>query len=48
MFGSQGQVRTAALCIKLAQVELFKKHSGEWPVLLLDDVMSELDVERRR
>lgn len=48
VFGSQGQVRTAALCIKLAQVELFKKHSGEWPVLLLDDVMSELDVERRR
>lgn len=47
-FGSQGQTRTAALAIKLAEVEIFKKTSGESPVLILDDVMSELDLARRR
>lgn len=47
MFASQGQVRTAALSMKLAQMKVLKDLSGEYPVLLLDDVMSELDVSRR-
>ncbi|HEX2517256.1 MAG TPA: DNA replication and repair protein RecF, partial [Chloroflexota bacterium] len=47
VFGSRGQQRTAALCLKLAEVELMAHHTGERPVLLLDDVMSELDPSRR-
>lgn len=47
-FASQGQTRTAALSIKLAEVEIFKEISGEYPVLILDDVMSELDLPRRK
>ena len=47
IFASQGQVRTAALSLKLAQLKIFKKISGEEPILLLDDVMSELDRNRR-
>ncbi len=47
-FASQGQTRTAALSVKLAEVEIFKKTSGEYPVLILDDVMSELDLPRRK
>ena len=46
-FGSQGQQRTAALAIKLAEIEYCEKESGEKPVLLLDDVLSELDETRR-
>ena len=46
-FASQGQIRTAALSLKLAQLELFRQLTGEAPVLLLDDVMSELDRPRR-
>ncbi|MEG2857240.1 MAG: DNA replication/repair protein RecF, partial [Clostridia bacterium] len=46
-FASQGQIRTATLALKLAEREVFFKHSGEFPVLLLDDVMSELDEERQ-
>ena len=46
-FGSQGQVRTAAISLKLAQRELMKRESGEMPVLLLDDVLSELDPGRQ-
>ena len=46
-FGSQGQVRTAAVSLKLAQRALMEKESGEIPVLLLDDVLSELDPERQ-
>ena len=46
-FGSQGQTRTAAISLKLAQRELMKKESGEEPVLLLDDVLSELDPGRQ-
>ena len=46
-FGSQGQVRTAAISLKLAQRELMAKESGEIPVLLLDDVLSELDPGRQ-
>ncbi|MDR2267658.1 MAG: DNA replication/repair protein RecF [Christensenellaceae bacterium] len=47
-FGSQGQQRTAVLSLKLAEVSLFKERTGEAPVLILDDVMSELDEMRRR
>lgn len=47
-YASQGQTRTAALSLKLAEVEIFKMLSGEAPVLILDDVMSELDLPRRK
>ena len=46
-FGSQGQQRTAALSLKLAQLELGKSLIGETPILLLDDVLSELDHHRQ-
>lgn len=46
-FGSQGQVRTAALALKLAEREMFRDDCGETPVLLLDDVLSELDRRRQ-
>ena len=46
-FGSQGQTRTAAISLKLAQRELMGKEAGELPVLLLDDVLSELDAGRQ-
>jgi len=47
VFASQGQIRTAALSLKLAQMKALRQMSGEAPVLLLDDVMSELDKDRR-
>lgn len=46
-FGSQGQQRTAALSLKLSEIELVKKLTKENPVLLLDDVLSELDSNRQ-
>ena len=46
-YGSQGQTRTAAISLKLAQRQLMAKQSGEMPVLLLDDVLSELDPGRQ-
>ena len=46
-YASQGQTRTAALSLKLAQREIFFQETGEWPVLLLDDVLSELDHRRQ-
>ncbi|HHU21955.1 MAG TPA: DNA replication/repair protein RecF [Clostridiales bacterium] len=46
-FASQGQVRTAALSIKLAERDIFLEETGEYPVLLLDDVLSELDADRQ-
>ena len=46
-FGSQGQVRTCTLSLKLAERELFFEEDGEYPVLLLDDVLSELDRRRQ-
>lgn len=46
-FGSQGQQRTGILALKLAELEFLKSETGEYPVLLLDDVMSELDAQRR-
>ena len=47
-FGSQGQQRTAALSLKLAEIRLVKESIGEMPVLLLDDVLSELDKRRQQ
>lgn len=46
-FGSQGQQRTGILALKLAEIEFLYSETGEYPVLLLDDVMSELDEGRR-
>lgn len=46
-FGSQGQQRTGALSLKLAELEVFKDNIGEYPILLLDDVLSELDTTRQ-
>ena len=46
-FASQGQTRTAALAMKLAEREIYRNVSGEYPVLLLDDVLSELDPRRQ-
>ena len=46
-YASQGQQRTIALGLKLSQIEIVKKNTGEYPVLLLDDVLSELDGARR-
>jgi beta-galactosidase len=48
VYGSQGQQRTTALSLKLSELEVMHAELGEWPVLMLDDVMSELDPERRR
>ncbi len=46
-YGSQGQQRTTTLALKLAEVEIFKEEYNEYPILLLDDVMSELDETRQ-
>lgn len=46
-YGSQGQQRSTALSVKLAELELIKEEVGEYPVLLLDDVLSELDEVRQ-
>ena len=46
-FASQGQTRTAALSLKLAEREIFLAETGEYPILLLDDVLSELDSRRQ-
>jgi DNA replication and repair protein RecF len=48
IYGSRGQQRTAALALKLAEVDLMRRETGQQPVLLLDDVLSELDEHRRR
>jgi DNA replication and repair protein RecF len=47
-YGSQGQQRTAALSMRLAELDVMRQALGEWPMLMLDDVMSELDPGRRR
>ncbi|MBQ7705824.1 MAG: DNA replication/repair protein RecF [Selenomonadaceae bacterium] len=47
LYGSQGQLRTTALALKLSEIAMIKSAAGEYPVLLLDDVMSELDASRR-
>ena len=46
-FGSQGQQRSAALSLKLSEIQMLKSVSGDDPVLLLDDVFSELDSHRQ-
>ncbi|MTK13205.1 MAG: DNA replication/repair protein RecF [Clostridiaceae bacterium] len=48
VFGSQGQQRTSVLTIKFASLEIVKEVTGEYPVLLLDDVLSELDANRQK
>ncbi len=47
-FASQGQQRSLALAMKMAEGEISREHTGEYPVFLLDDVLSELDEQRRR
>lgn len=47
VYGSRGQSRTAILALKLAEVAWLKEETGQWPVLLLDEVLAELDVQRR-
>ncbi len=47
-YGSQGQQRTCALSLKLSELHVMHNLTGEWPILMLDDVMSELDPTRRR
>ena len=46
-YGSRGQMRTTLLALKLAEVEWMQERTGEWPVILLDEVMAELDINRR-
>ena len=46
-YASQGQIRTAVLCLKIAQMEIIKEETGFYPVMLLDDILSELDKKRR-
>ncbi len=48
VFGSQGQQRTVALSLKLAEAEIFYNRFNEYPILILDDVLSELDKKRQR
>jgi DNA replication and repair protein RecF len=47
LYGSRGQARTAVLALKLAELSWMRETIGEWPILLLDDVVAELDAERR-
>jgi DNA replication and repair protein RecF len=46
-YGSRGQIRTALLSLKLAEVSWIKERTTQWPVILLDEVMAELDLQRR-
>lgn len=46
-YGSQGQIRTAVLAMRLSQIDILTEYQGEAPILLLDDVLSELDMGRR-
>ncbi len=46
-YASQGQIRTAVLCLKSAQMEIIKEETGDYPIMLLDDILSELDKKRR-
>ena len=47
-YGSQGMQRIAVLSLKLAEINLFKEKTGQYPVVLLDDIFSEIDLERRK
>nr|WP_314276463.1 DNA replication/repair protein RecF [uncultured Peptostreptococcus sp.] len=48
MYGSQGQQRTASISLKLSEIELIKQEVGDYPILILDDVFSELDQSRQK
>lgn len=48
IYGSQGQQRSAAIAMKLSELELMRSQIGQWPVLLMDDVLSELDESRQK
>ena len=48
VFGSQGQIRSAALSLKLAEISIIRDKNNDVPVLLLDDVLSELDRQRQK
>ena len=48
LYGSQGQQRTASISLKLSEIELIKQEIGDYPVLILDDVFSELDQNRQK
>lgn len=48
LYGSQGQQRTAVLSIKLAEIDIIREETSQYPILLLDDVMSELDQKRQQ
>ncbi|MEJ8555362.1 DNA replication/repair protein RecF [Tepidibacter sp. Z1-5] len=48
LYGSQGQQRTASISLKLSEIELIKEETSEYPILLLDDIFSELDQRRQR
>jgi DNA replication and repair protein RecF len=47
LYGSRGQARTAVVALKLAELNWMRDHTGEWPLLLLDEVVAELDSQRR-
>ncbi|MBZ0297914.1 MAG: DNA replication/repair protein RecF [Anaerolineae bacterium] len=47
LYGSRGQARTAVMALKLAELSWMRERIGEWPILLLDEVIAELDVNRR-
>ena len=47
LFGSQGQLKMSILALKMAEIDVFKNITGETPILLLDDIFSELDIEKR-
>ena len=47
VYGSQGQIRSFILSLKISEMEIIKDEIGEYPILLLDDFMSELDEKRR-
>jgi len=47
LYGSRGQARTAVMALKLAELDWMRAHLGEWPILLLDEVVAELDSKRR-
>ena len=47
IYGSRGQARSAILALKIAEVAWMNAKSGHWPILLLDEVLAELDTERR-
>jgi DNA replication and repair protein RecF len=47
LYGSRGQARTAVMAFKLAELEWMRQRIGEWPILMLDEVVAELDASRR-